>query len=1203
METFRGTDLELPSYGQLSKLYCDAKAIYNTLFSSTSDDEGSEIGSMHQKLRIQKDRLVAWGLEWSDDNAHQKGSIDTAIERAGFTELVQSVMENIKDVLDETDKIRKGNYQVPAGYPPEKGSIQRRPNREWSAAEKAHYNNAIKDLTGAIDTLCDLSRSRRESRTTASAPDTDPMRNSTSDRKPDDVEWTTQQPQSHDYHGSYLAPHQASSELAHIPQIPQSLLRLPAEQPPPYGRIATASRPRVFGRLGAIKAAGLDKHDAHEADVLPVMVEYENFDTVFRETVVHLPMVRLEQLYHLLQDRIMKPPPCFLKLLGYFEDTKQARIGLIYQLPRSSVNSRDFGPSPSPKVQTLLQVLQNASKLHPSPNTSATMGVPALEDKFRLAIELTLGYRYLLEQDFPHRNVHSSNVMLFGEDTGHSETRLQIRKPFLCAFDLFSEHNVESSPEFLHENIYRHPNDPRVKGPTSAQEYYPEYDLYSLGLVLLEIGLWTPLADMFKEKYSLRDFKTRIEKIWVRRLASKCGTVYMHAVQECLTAGDHVSKLRDNLGPLYERIVHKLQRCCLLDEAADHVHERQASEVFLGAPSDVAAFHQRESVIDQGSDTGFQQRSLAPSNVADQQNRPQRQFSSGHDTIDANVASTHGLVTEAASPRVVPAETRGVKPVQTSIQIFPDMILSMDILKQWDVIGDQLARSVTRALRHSKESFSVDILGVGEHEATARPTLCVMCKSTKRVRSFLRKNFFYDTHAFDLIVLDGRVVRSKLPASENTGRLSDVRENTRKPQNPFHHTRPLCGASIGAWKNEEHLSPVSFGGVVMVDGRPFGMSVHHLLEEAEADSETDAPTRSAGSRSIGGKTSHVNSRSATLTVVPANLAVVDLAVEADDLTDWIVSDDSPAESSADDDLSDADDSDADTSNGDVPGVSLGTGDHIKVTQPALDDVDRSFFPSEQDRDEDHLDSHFLGTIHASSGLRRQLYRGTEQEMDWALITLEDDRLQPHNIIAGGRRFCSNGGAKRTPKVREPVCRHNHAARDDFFPTDIATSDQISGLSVHSSGRTSGLETGRITQAMQLVRLPGRQTYSRSWCVTGNFGMGGDSGAWVVDNEFGRVCGHVLAYNQRLARAYISPMDMMFEDMKKSLGAQQVHLLGASDCCEATTQTLLEVGAQHVVPGLKALSVADASHRGHDRVRDRLRQRWSARSSVVGQAAS
>lgn len=55
--------------------------------------------------------------------------------------------------------------------------------------------------------------------------------------------------------------------------------------------------------------------------------------------------------------------------------------------------------------------------------------------------------------------------------------------------------------------------------------------------------------------------------------------------------------------------------------------------------------------------------------------------------------------------------------------------------------------------------------------------------------------------------------------------------------NPWHQQRPLCGASIGAF-NGQHLPPVSYGGVILVDDEPLGMSVHHLLD-APSDDESD----------------------------------------------------------------------------------------------------------------------------------------------------------------------------------------------------------------------------------------------------------------------------------------------------------------------------------------------------------------------------
>ena len=57
-------------------------------------------------------------------------------------------------------------------------------------------------------------------------------------------------------------------------------------------------------------------------------------------------------------------------------------------------------------------------------------------------------------------------------------------------------------------------------------------------------------------------------------------------------------------------------------------------------------------------------------------------------------------------------------------------------------------------------------------------------------------------------------------------------------------------------------------------------------------------------------------------------------------------------------------------------------------------------------------------------------------------------------------------------------------------------------------------------------------------------MPGDSGAWVIDNEQGRVCGHVLAWCSRNKWAYICPMQILLEDMERALPASKVSLPGA-----------------------------------------------------------
>ena len=50
----------------------------------------------------------------------------------------------------------------------------------------------------------------------------------------------------------------------------------------------------------------------------------------------------------------------------------------------------------------------------------------------------------------------------------------------------------------------------------------------------------------------------------------------------------------------------------------------------------------------------------------------------------------------------------------------------------------------------------------------------------------------------------------------------------------------------------------------------------------------------------------------------------------------------------------------------------------------------------------------------------------------------------------------------------------------------------------------------------------------------NATVGGDSGAWIVDNATGAVCGHVTAWNERGSYGILAPMEVMLHDMERTL---------------------------------------------------------------------
>jgi len=105
---------------------------------------------------------------------------------------------------------------------------------------------------------------------------------------------------------------------------------------------------------------------------------------------------------------------------------------------------------------------------------------------------------------------------------------------------------------------------------------------------------------------------------------------------------------------------------------------------------------------------------------------------------------------------------------------------------------------------------------------------------------------------FDLKVRKGAVRRSsgrrccRRLASRS---FSGSRYSTSIAVNRERQQKPTSGASIGACRDGEDLPPGTFGGVISVDGKLYGMTVHHLLDPLseedyeDVDGESDILTR------------------------------------------------------------------------------------------------------------------------------------------------------------------------------------------------------------------------------------------------------------------------------------------------------------------------------------------------------------------------
>ena len=85
------------------------------------------------------------------------------------------------------------------------------------------------------------------------------------------------------------------------------------------------------------------------------------------------------------------------------------------------------------------------------------------------------------------------------------------------------------------ENIYRHPE--RQGEPEKM--FSKIHDMYALGVVLLEIGLWEPAIKLEKNMFAhARDgyaIQSQLIKHATKRLESRVGKKYRDAVIKCLT--------------------------------------------------------------------------------------------------------------------------------------------------------------------------------------------------------------------------------------------------------------------------------------------------------------------------------------------------------------------------------------------------------------------------------------------------------------------------------------------------------------------------------------------------------------------------------------------------------------------------------------------------------------------------------------------
>ena len=1133
METLRGSPI-FPR--RLTKLLADTKKSYENVI-QTRHEEGPEVSYLHRELRTQKDRLLAWGLGWS---AAQTGDIDGSLDRAGASELVGSLMSSIRQLFDEAAELQSPrNIDRSLSYADVK-SIGKSVSTSLSTADSAkRLERILEDLTASIDTLCDISQPRDEDREkrTSHPVNFGGDNNSKSSFMNSTVFTTgdvaTSKVDDPDGESRVLRPGDLITSTRIAPSCiiqKQAIYSGLTPLPPSYEYVAAGLEHRVLAYLSQSQdSRKIEKLPLPNPREVPVLLDYGLPFASETPVILRVDTVVYENLYLKLRQLVRDAKNAYtgiLPLHGWTVDFDRSRYAFVYD-----VSTAQKSPRSTIQHRNLLSFLQNGAD-----TDGANM--PDLENRYRLALNIASSLKRLHATGLIHGSVNSNNVVFFVDSSENTDNEKPwkgpiLRKSYLTGYRQSAAKAPSLEQETSFDDIYLHPN--IDNGGTTR--YIPAYDYYSLGLILLEIGLWMPIGKFWKPKYTRADFRHRLQNIYLKKLSAKCGRQYMRAVLYCMDAADDALEGADSTGnqvleeTFMSTVIKPLERCCMIDDDQDEA---------TVAGSTLGSREQGNPVLFTSSNVA--EPSTMQLDITQERSEDQPLLVRPEAVVDDLEQGVSG------SKQMIKREGRLERPPppKGKIKVWSHEIPPL-YTKYWtSTMCPRLEHILSKAISRW-ESYTIDLFMAGKEADSARPTIYLECTSTGKVRKILR-HLNKDLRLFDIQVVSGSIVRSagkkkrkKAQKGGSTPALEKEKSDTSmdlQRLNPYYQQTPSCGSSIGACNNGKHLPPVTFGGAVLVDGETFGMSVHHMLEDDDElepglgekfdlqrsiapphsrrwsdrprihgsrildDRPQELPTvgsvfngevsrndpkdledgREANESSSYGKPYEMFSHQP--------LYPFEISENEEDLEESLVEEDDfwlSADFESRSEVSNGDeDNDDDVELGDTLGVDAGCGEHLAVTQPALDDVHRDFFSTDEDMDEEHLSSHHLGHVHASSGIKRSKQDDIIHEVDWALIRINETRTQTHNVVLGGARYCKSAN----PEVGTDITLIQSVGEPsvtDSYPCKIMKAKELGGLQVHAFGRTSGLQTGTILPVMRMVRMPGRSFASHSWHIKGNFG--------------------------------------------------------------------------------------------------------------------
>ncbi|KAL5313162.1 hypothetical protein ACEPPN_018895 [Leptodophora sp. 'Broadleaf-Isolate-01'] len=255
------------------------------------------------------------------------------------------------------------------------------------------------------------------------------------------------------------------------------------------------------------------------------------------------------------------------KSLGYFWNLQNLQFGLVYEVPYKI-------PSHETEPLTLSSMLREPPKVPPRPDERAAKPQHPLNQRFEFAKKLATALLFLHTTGWLHKDIRPENILVFQSSSVPHAKRFPrvLGDPFLVGLESArataadSDKSARRKEAMWKMDIYQHPDRVYINAPIE-RDYTKAHDVYSLGIVLLEIGLWKPLSTLedVKKLYNrhgnppigghgpgqeLRRAREELLLMLARTTEVCMGDMYASVVENCLKVNLNADYIRDVLEQL-----------------------------------------------------------------------------------------------------------------------------------------------------------------------------------------------------------------------------------------------------------------------------------------------------------------------------------------------------------------------------------------------------------------------------------------------------------------------------------------------------------------------------------------------------------------------------------------------------------------------------------------------------------------------------